>query len=217
MTSLKWTILILFQLYTLNTFGQTTDEQVDSLVEIYVSQLQKKGIDTICTYKEFTLGGRYGFKNAKDICDDYAWQTPTYIIWLDNGVTFMTKKDNCFDYSTITLSNTRFWKYYFSNNDTINNQELKQPQFVVIKNGEKQITLCSRTHSNYQKIRMIVGRNFNDKHFDDYYFSKKIGTEQNKNINYNYNINTPLKKLQLKLKHTIKIATQKQSFTKTKR
>ncbi|MDQ2721676.1 MAG: hypothetical protein M3Z26_18250, partial [Bacteroidota bacterium] len=185
---------------------------------IYVGQLQKNGIDTVCIYQDYCVGCMYSFKKDEDKCDFNGWLfLPSYIIWLDKGVTFMTKKDNCFDYSTITLSNTNFWKFYFSNKDTINNQEIKMPEFVEIKNGKEQVYFSTIDHSYHQTIKMFVGQNSIDKDLNDYYFSKEIGVRPDKNINYAYNINSPLKKLQVILGQTIKDETKKQPLIKTRR
>ena len=191
---------------------------VDSLANNFVLKLKGANIDTVCIYQNYCIGCIYRF-NEEDKYNFQGWLfLPTYIFWLDNGKTYMTKKDNCFDYSTISIPNNGFWKFYFKNEDTIKKEQIKAPQFKVIENGEEKIYSSTIDHSHHQNIRIIISQDTTiDKDIDEYYFEKEIGIAKNKNINYDYNVKSALNKFANLISLTIKEATKIQILSKTRR
>ena len=205
----------MFFLYN-TVVGQNSAEHLDTIVKNYINELNSTGIDTVCIYKDYCVGCIYFSKKKEDKCDADGFYVPTYIFWLDKGQTFMTLKDNCFDYSTLKIDNDSIWQFFSAKRDIIKKEEIKMPQYIEIKNGKEETYSSSVDHSRHQDIQMIIGQNIIiDKDLDDYYFSKEI--EEQKNINYEYNINSCLKKFQLLISNTIKTATQKQKLQKTRR
>ena len=212
-------LLLFYSFILLTSFanGQTTNE-VDSLVNKFVLTLKAKNIDTVCIYQSYCIGCIYNIKD-EDKCDFKGWLfLPTYILWLDNGKTFMTKKDNCFDYSTIEIQKDNFWKFYFRNEDTIKKEKIKEPQFKVIEKGKEKIYSSIIDHSRHQNIKIIIQQNTKiDKDLDEYFFEKEIGINKDKNINYEYNVNSALNKLADLVNLTIKDEAKKQKLLKTRR
>ena len=148
-------LLSFFILLTNFVSGQKTHE-VDLLANKFIITLKAKNIDTVCIYQSYCIGCVYNFKD-KDRCNFKGLvYLPTYILWLDNGKTFMTKKDNCFDYSTIEIQKDGFWNFYFRNQDTIKKETIKEPQFKVIENGQEKIHSSFIDHSHHQNIKIII-------------------------------------------------------------
>lgn len=213
----KLTLFSFFILLTSFVNGQTTNE-VDSLANEFILTLKAKNVDTVFVYQSYCIGCIYNFKE-EDKCDFKGWLfLPTYILWLDNGKTFMTKKDNCFDYSIIEIPKGDFWEFYFRNEDTIKKEKIKEPQFKVIENGKEKIYSSIIDHSRHQGVKVIIsGSTIIDKDLDEYYFEKEVGIAKNKNINYDYNINSSLNKLAELISLTIKEETKKQKLVRTRR
>jgi hypothetical protein len=201
-----------------STKGQIMTEPLSLEVKNDIKELNKKGVDTFCIYQDYCVGCVYTWKTKEDKCWFTGLFISTYIVWLDKGETFMTKKDNCFDYSTIKISNDSIWKFFFKNHAAIVRDEIKIPQHIEVKNGKKEIYSSSIDHSRHQDIRVIVRQDtLIDKDLDDYYFSKMIGFGEDKNINYEHNINTSLKEFQLVVARTIKSEAGKRKLQKTRR
>ena len=217
MTHLKLTIFLLLTLVFSSTKAQNTSENLDTLVKEFVQQLADKKIDTVCIYQTYCVGYITTWKNEEDKCNSGGLFVSTYIIWLDNGQTFMTKKDNCFDYSTIQFKNETFWNFYFTNKDTLAKEEIKMPQFTEVVKGKKQTYYSSIDHSCHQEIKVYLKQLQIDKDLDEYYFDKEIGSAKSKNINYDYNINSFLKKFQTIIEQNIKEETRTLRLTKTRR
>ena len=217
MTHRKLTILLFLTLVFSSTNAQNTSEGLDSLVKKFVRHLADKKIDTVCIYQKYCVGYITSWKNEEDKCNSGGLLVSTHIIWLDKGQTFMTKKDNCFDYSTIQFRNETFWDFYFINKDTLAKEEIKIPQFIKVVKGKEEIYSSSIDHSCHQEIKVFLKQLQMDKDLDEYYFEKEIGSAKNKNLNYDYNINSFIKKFQMKIEQTIKNETKIQLLTKTRR
>lgn len=210
-------ILILFVSTNLAN-GQNSSDYLDTLVNNYVTDLKNKNIDTICVYEDYCIGCLYKWKKAEDKCNFDGLFVTTYIFWTDKGKTYMTKKDNCFDYSIIRIPNDSIWTYFFKNRDTIKDQELKIPQYIEIKNGNEEIYTSSISHSQHQGIKIIVRQDtLINKYIDDYYLTRQIGFNGQININYEYNINSQLNYFQILIDRTIKRSTKQNPLTKTRR
>jgi hypothetical protein len=195
--------------------GQTSTENLDTLVKRYITVLNAKGVDTLFIYEDYCVGCVYTSKIDEDKCNFEGIFIPTYIFWMDKGQTFMTKKDNCFDYSIIKVPNNSIWQFFFANLVTLEREEIKIPQYIEIKNGKKETYSSFVDHSWRQGITVLIGQDtIIKKHLDDYYFIREIGSEQHKNINYSYNINSSLKKLQLIISRTIETSNQNQKLQK---
>ncbi|MCO5287550.1 MAG: hypothetical protein M9898_14145 [Chitinophagaceae bacterium] len=198
--------------------GQTSSDYLDTLVNNYTTDLRNKNIDTICIYQDYCVGCLYKWKKVKDRCNFSGLYIPTYIFWTDRGQTYMTKKDNCFDYSIIKIPSDSIWTYFFKNQDGIKNEELKIPQYIEMKNGKEEVYSSTIDHSRHQRLKLIVGQDtLIDKDLDDYYLTKQIGINGQTNLNYDYNINSQLKNFQLLIERTIKMTTKLNPLKKTRR
>jgi len=217
MTHLKLTTILLLTLIFSSTKAQNSSEMLDTIVKEFVQQLADKKIDTVCVYQKYCVGYITTWKNEEDKCNAGGLLVSTYIVWLDKGQTFMTKKDNCFDYSTIQFTNEAFWNFYFTNQDTIAKEEIKMPQYIEIVKGKEQTYYSSIDHSCHQEIKVFTKTLQIDKDLDEYNFEKEIGSAKNKNINYDYNINSFLKKFQTQIEQTITNETKLNRLIKTRR
>ena len=217
MTHLKLTTIVLLTLVFSSTKAQNSSERLDTLVKEFVHQLADKKIDTVCVYQKYCAGFITTWKNDEYKCNSGGMLVSTYIVWLDKGQTFMTKKDNCFDYSTIKFNNETFWDFYFNNKDILAKEEIKMPQYNAIVKGKEQIYYSNIDHSCHQEIKVYIKTLQIDKDLDEYNFEKEIGSAKNKNINYDHNINLFLKKFQTKIEQTITNETKINHLTKTRR
>jgi hypothetical protein len=218
MTIFRLTLLIILFASTNVANGQTSSDYLDTLVSDYVTDLKKKNIDTICVYEDYCIGCLYMWKEDEDKCNFSGLFVPTYIFWADKGKTYMTKKDNCFDYSIIQIPNDSIWTFFFENRDVIKKEDLKIPQYVEIKNGKQEIYSSTIDHSRHQGLKVIVRQDtLINKDLDDYYLTKQVGFNGQININYEYNINSQLKKFQILIDRIIKRTTKQNPLTKTRR
>lgn len=198
--------------------AQQSTEHLDTVVKKYVIELKNKNIDTVCIYQDYCIGCTRKWKKNEDKCNFEGLFIPTYIFWVDKGQTFMTKKDNCFDYSVIKIPGDSIWTTFFKNQDIIKKETLKIPQYIEIKNGKEEIYSSYINHSYQQGIKIIVGTDtIIDKNIDDYYLTPKIIFTEKENINYLYNINSKLKNFQLLIDRIIEGALKINTLTKRKR
>ena len=217
MNNTKSIFLILFLIFSISAFGQLTQPQLDSLVKKYTQNLRKSGVDTLCVYEEYCIGCLFYSNENKNMCLEKISFLPTYIFWKQHGKTFMTKKDACFEYSVKNISNDVFWYYYLKNRDKIKKEELKAPQYKEIINGKEKIHSIDVDHSVYFRIMLNMGKDSVTKDINNFYFTKELGVNGEKNINYDYNMLTLLNNLHLVLQKTIKAETAKKRLIATLR
>ncbi|MDR0834813.1 MAG: hypothetical protein LBN93_11660 [Candidatus Symbiothrix sp.] len=183
-------IILLTTLFTLLlcpiSYGQSNShEHLDTLVINYVKDLQSQNIDTICIYKDYCIGCVNPINEDVNRCAYSSIFVPTHIIWLKQGKTFLSKKDNCFDYSTIEIDSTALWKIFFQNEQRIKKEKVKSFEYIVYENKKKKVYGISIDHSEHRDFEMIVNDNVVVMKFDDFDLKKQSNGEYN--INYRHN------------------------------
>jgi len=197
--------------------GQISQYKLDSIVQKYTQNLHTKGIDTFCIYSEYCIGCLLHHPKGNNLCLENYSSLPTYIFWKDNGKTFITRKDICFDYSTQIITNDSFWNYFISNKSKIKKEELKLPQYIENINGKKEIQSININHSIYFQITMKINSESVVKKINSFYLTEELGIKGEKNINYDYNTHSNLHNLHLLLQGIIKQESIKKKFIKTLR
>ncbi len=192
MNTNKFIFFTLFHLFSISVFGQLTQPELDSLVNRYVQNLHKKGIDTICIYNEYCIGCFFHPATGSNLCEEKFSSLPTYIFWKDKGKTFVTRKDICFEYSTQLIKTDAFWKYYFSNKEKIKKEKLKIPQYVEIVNGKKEIQSINIDQSIYFRITFDIANEAVIKDINSFFFTRELGPNEELNINHDFNMQTSL-------------------------
>jgi hypothetical protein len=175
-------------LFSFILYGQNSSyEYLDTLTTNYVKGLQSQNIDTICIYKDYCVGCVYPINEESDRCYYPSIYISTYILWIKQGKTFLTKKDNCFDYSTIKIDSTAMWKIFFKYKIRIKKEKVKPFEYIVYKNKKKEIYGISIDHSTHRDFEIIVSGNHTTMNFDDFDLQKSHNGEIN--INYEHNKN----------------------------
>ncbi|MEP7165480.1 MAG: hypothetical protein ABI741_12345 [Ferruginibacter sp.] len=209
--------IILFQLIFNSASCQLSQPQLDSVVRKYAKDLTKKGIDTICIYQQYCIGCFLSSQTDEPMCSQNILFFPSYIFWIDKGNTYITKKDACFDYSAPKIVNDSFWRFYLGNSDKIKKEELKKPQYKQKVNGKDQIQTMDIDRAVFYRIYFRMGKDTMLKNLNNFYFTEKLGPDEDKNLNYDFNIQTQLKKLQLYLQRAVSAELEKKRLIKTLR
>ena len=130
MGSVKPIITLFFFLASLVVSGQdTSPEHLDTIVNNFVNDLKANGVDTICVYQGFFVGGRSSITGEEDECIARYYNVPTFILWVKDGDGYLSEKDNCFDYSTVQINEDSIWRYLFSNYDSIKIEKIEECLF----------------------------------------------------------------------------------------
>ena len=184
------TILALFA--TLQSHAQLNQQQLDSVVNKYVQELYRRGVDTVCIYDEYCVGCLFYTESGKNLCLETFSSLPTYIFWKEKGKVYATRKDACYDFAVTTVSNDSIWRYYNLNKNRIKKEELKAPQYKETVNGKEKITTVEVEHSVYFKITVKVGNDVTTKEINNFYFTKELGVDEVENLSYTFNVQTSL-------------------------
>jgi len=144
------------------------------------------------------FGGHFLVEHEEDLCNYGYVYVPTYIFWIKHGKTFLSKKDNCFDYSTVEIKADSIWNYFFTNRKLISNEKVKTFQYYYYQKNKRKIVNLTIDHSGHENLKMIVGSNTTEVLFDSFDLQPNDGDQDKKIINLNYKHN-----LNLKSKHLI--------------
>lgn len=209
-------LLIVFCPISNISFGQNTSYQyLDALVTSFVKELQTQNVDTICIYQDYCVGYIYPSKNEDDKCFFSSIYMPTYILWISQAKTFLTKKDNCFDYSIIEIDSITVWKLFFKYKNQIKEEKVKPFEYLAFENNKKEKFFILRDHSCHRDFKTIVNGDTIGLKFDDFNLSKKF--DGCTNINYKHNHSLKGKKIVDELRKLVKCIENEQLLTKNRR
>lgn len=169
--------------------------------DAFISALQKKAVDTICTLKYDAVGNYIGGNYDGDCAET---EKIIYIFWKTSGKTYLTKKNNCKEYPVIKIKDDRFWKIYFNNKVLAATEKIKIPEVIVKDSTGTHIHKTLSFHYSFKEIAIYSNRGkvLSDKSPDNF-FLKKL-RDNRKNINFSYNITTVVYKLQTAVDKIIK-------------
>ena len=187
-------LLFIFAL-SVNTYCFTTQAQdtspqyLDSLVNNFVAGLKNQGIDTICIFEDYWTTGQPFVTGEKDWCYTKHTYIPVYVLWRQGGKSYLSKKDNCFDYSTTEVRAEAIWKYYFDNRAAIKPEKSKPFQLSTSVNGKLSLTTITDDRTGHRNIKVITASDTVKKQFDTFQLqaTAKNGNQTEVNINYGHN------------------------------
>jgi hypothetical protein len=210
-------LIILFVLIAKVSYSQDTSYQyLDILVSDFIEELQANHIDTVCIYKDYCVGCVHVFDTENDRCDYSSIYIPTYILWLNQGKFFLTKKDNCFDYSIIEINFSYYvWKLFFKNKKRIRKEKVKPFEYTVIDDKKKEKHLIMMDHSKHRDFKMIVNGNITALNFDEFDLEKEY--DGSTNINYLHNQNLKGKEIIDELRRIVQHIENEKLLAKNRR
>lgn len=214
--------LILFILFFIFSGNAQTNQKlnINELVSNYIKELQNKKIDTICIYESYCVGYVMTFDEplvgSKETCTDYLTNEPIYIFWKEDGKTFLTKINYCWEFSKIEIYQDNFWKIYFSNKKNIEKERVKPFEFETFENSKNVKHLKMVDHSCHRNFKVLIKGETIEKRFDEFALQEKDEYSPELNINYEHNINLKSKQIIDILKKTTSEAEKNNTFKKIK-
>ena len=190
---LRWLTVILYCHLVMGSYAQKASlGHLDSLIVNYVKDLHNiQKVDSFCIYSSYTLMPAHWIKWSPDNYCNTDIFIPRHILWLKNGKTFLTEKDNCFDYTTINYNADTLWNYFLRNKNIIKREKVKTFQYL-----DKKDTVNSMVdHSDHQDFKIMIGADTIEKWFDSHDLQEKetFGYAEDTIININYRYNNSLK------------------------
>jgi hypothetical protein len=187
-SKIKLLVILLLFISKVSYSQDTSYQYLDILVSDLVKELQLNNTDTICIYKNYCVGCVHIVENENDRCGYSSIYMPTYILWLDQGKTFLTKKDNCFDYSIIEIDSISLWKTFFTYKNQIKKEKVKLFEYIVYENKRKKTYFIMRDHSDHQDFKMIVNGDTTALNFDEFDLEKECDGCININFLHNHQL-----------------------------
>src|SRR5690606_10071816 len=110
---------------SITLFGQNTGERLDSLVSIFVTQLENKGASKIGHAKQYCIGSVYTWHDENYRCDYDLIYYRLYLFWQNADSTFVKLFDNCGEFSQNRIAESDFLNFSFDNREKIISEEIK--------------------------------------------------------------------------------------------
>ena len=187
---LKICLLFLFQI----SFGQKS--KVDLKIDQKIDSLKENRVENFVVFSQNCVGC-FPKIMLKDKCNSDETQ---YLFWKKGMVSYQQKFDECFDYKTVTLENSKLIDLIATNYKQIKSEEIRPVEY---KKG-KRIICQIVDHYSYTILKFIHKNDSFQKQIIDYQLETKMIDNKMPNQNYLYNQRTILKKvLDLVKKETI--------------
>lgn len=186
------------------SYGQNLNE-IEIKVTKFKDSLKQNNVDTFFKYSLVCLGGMH----PVDTCNYF---DNRYILWKQNGNTFLQKFDECKLYKPLILDTINPLTFYISHRKKIDGEIIYRPTYIQSKHGDT-VTTIEHTidHTCFHEMTFLIQKRSVFKRVSDYDLTFKKFDNGRKNMYYNYNQHTQLKKLiDLLTQFTKQIDTDKQ-------
>ncbi|MFV8268788.1 hypothetical protein ACNQGP_02490 [Flavobacterium sp. GT2N3] len=195
----KVIILVFLFVSFIGNSQNISNDNLDKLVSNFIKKLVEKKIDTVCIYESYCVGCDITFdfsnlndKEKQELCRDELINQPVFVFWKEKGKTFITKINNCYEYSEIEGFEDDFWVIYFENINIIEKEKIKNFQYKFYRNGKKTYSSIFRDHSDYQSFKFILNNKIVAKYFDNFKLENATDNFDKKRYNMNYTHNNSL-------------------------
>lgn len=178
---LKICLLFLFQI----SFGQKS--KVDLKIDQKIDSLKENRVENFVVFSQNCVGC-FPKIMLKDKCNSDETQ---YLFWKKDMISYQQKFDECSDYKTITLENSKLIDLIATNYKQIKSEEIRPIEY---KKG-KHIICQIVDHYSYTILKFIHKNDSFQKQIIDYQLETKMIDNKMPNQNYLFNQRTILKKV----------------------
>ena len=178
---LKICLLFLFQI----SFGQKS--KVDLKIDQKIDSLKENRVENFVVFSQNCVGC-FPKIMLKDKCNSDETQ---YLFWKKDMISYQQKFDECSDYKTITLENSKLIDLIATNYKQIKSEEIRSIEY---KKG-KHIICQIVDHYSYTILKFIHKNDSFQKQIIDYQLETKMIDNKMPNQNYLFNQRTTLKKV----------------------
>ncbi len=198
----KTTIIFLIVLLSLTAFGQVeTVISIDSIIIDNLNNFKKRKIDTLIIYNAnglcYPCPG-----DEEERCKEFRWNNAYYFLWLKNGKTYFTLRDDCFDYEILNID-TLFFRNFYEIRDSLLKDSLLKPKSYTPHTWHHTITFLDNKdnfilylNGNYFDYDSNLANIFNKIDYDPALkLNKQTITKSFDDNLYNYFINNLAEKL----------------------
>ncbi len=212
-------LTIIIWTFSCIAYGQnTTISHLDSLVNNFVKVLQEEKIDTICVYENYSAGELIASLKEEDRCNYPTIFKSAYIFWVRNGKSHISKKDNCFDYSSVEIKSDSLWNCFFNYKNKILKEEVKKFNYIFYNNGKKEVGRIQGEPYNYYFFKVLFGNVIITKSFNSFDLQPNIiYGKLETNINYKHNMNLKSKYFVDRLEKVVSSVEKNKLLKKTRR
>jgi hypothetical protein len=212
----KFTLIILLLIFNL-TFGQDKNDPTESLIAEFKSEMKKENTSDFFMVKHITYGSaRIIDLKDPNSCNENGYYFTMYGFWNNGKDSYIKKFDNCGEFNSIKLSDSRTIDFYKKNVEMLKSEKVKSYQLTpdsLGKDGLVYKSISSRTHQPLRYFWFFQDSTEFKNDFDKYNLETE---EDKKNLNYESNNNLSIVKLNLICEEIIYGLEEKKMFNRLK-
>ena len=182
-------LLLLTIFFSTVSFAQSPNG-IETKVKRFQDSLKQKNIDTFFNYSLACSGGIYSPADTCNFIGD------CYLLWKQNGNTFLQKFDGCKVYKPLLLDTINPLTFYIPHRKNIDGEIIYHPTYIQSKHGDTVITIEQTIdHTCFYEMTFLINKRKVFKNVSEYDLAFKNFDNGRKNMYYNYNQQTQLKRL----------------------
>ncbi len=205
-------LLLIFNL----TIGQEKVDPTESLISELKTELNEKNITDFFVVKQITYGTAYIFDlDDPNSCNPNGIYFKMYAFWKDGKDDYVKKIDNCGEFNSLKLSDSKISEFYVKNLESLKSDEVKSFQIKPdsIANGKIYKSVSRQNHQPQRYFWFYINSAEYRNHFDKY----NLTTEKDiPNINYKSNKELSIVKLNAICEEIINDLNNKSLFNRLK-
>ena len=211
----RLTIFIFILICSL-TYGQQRKDPTKPILRKLKKELSKQGVSDYFVMKRITYGSFHIYdSNDPNSCKAKGTYFTMYAFWENENKAFVKKIDNCSDFNSIELTDSKLFEFYKLNFKKIKEDSVERyktkPDTIV--NGKVYSFTSFQTHSPIIYFWFYKDSDKFNNSFDKY----NLTTESDyKNINYESNNNLSIVKLNLLCDEIVNELNEKVLFNRLK-
>ncbi len=206
----------------------TSQTEINSVVTDFINKEKAlASTDTLCVYEHYCVGcmvftdeilTQTASGEKKIIIDDenYCKSATAYILYKQDGTTYITKFDRCYNYQIMRLDNNSIWDSFFVYKHIIKKEVPKMFQY---KTADGQVITTTIDHSFFQDFKLFNQDSITSFSFDAFDFGKtnELGGSDRININYTHNKNLKARAFANRIQKLVDNLEQEHAFSGKRR
>ena len=206
---MKSILLVFCVLFSVHSFSQRDEAQIDSILVDYAVKLKARGATDVFSMKRYCDGNVQMFimPNGKT-CSSNGTYIEAFLFFNESEQTKVVKVDNCGLFNEQIMEESQAMAYYVSNKSQVNSSTIKPFETASANETPRARTTVYRCHRGFSFYNEL-GQNT-----ITYSMYQLSNDGDQPNINFNHNREQPIVTLENQLKGELLVVERKGGFVR---
>lgn len=179
---MRYIIFFLCMMSSVALQAQNDKGHVKNLTDEFTQKLQERGIRDYSVSQHFCSGRIEMFKIDGKVCTSKDTYIEVYVLWKEDGQSFLKKIDNCGLFHSVILPDNSLYDFFQTNSGVMMTERVKNYR-------SENYTGTPQSRKNTQPCFRSIHLDDDGKSYGTYFNLFDIGnsSDSGKNLNYEYN------------------------------